>query len=94
MAKTLTKYKVIIVFCKCWCKLVKYKKWPGRRLLKIHRDRIIEDYTWWLLKDNFSPIWTNFYCPCCKNRFATMQLINWKYVFKVNQWQLWEIKRN
>jgi hypothetical protein len=93
MAKKLTSYKIITVWCKCGQKLVKYKKWPWRRLLKIHRDRITKDYSWIFL-DNYDPAWTDLYCPSCKQRITTVQVVNWKYINKVNQWQIWIIRKS
>jgi len=93
MPKKLTKYKVISVWCKCGQELVKYKKGPWRRLLKIHRDRITKDYAWIFL-DNYDPAWTDLLCPNCTERIATVMVVNWKYVNKVNQWQIWIIKKS
>ena len=89
--RKLTKYKVLTVFCRCGQKLLKYKKGPGRRLLKIHRDRITEDYTGLFLND-YSERGTNIHCPSCNKRFATVQIVNGKYVNKVNQGQLGQTK--
>ena len=85
--RKLTKYRVLTVFCRCGKKLLKYKKGPGRRLLKIHRDRITEDYTGIFLND-YSAKGTDIHCPSCGSRFATVQVVNGKYVNKVNQGQL------
>lgn len=85
--KKLTKYKILTVYCRCGLKLLKYKKGPGRRLLKIHRDRITEDYTGIFIND-FSAKGTDILCPSCDKRIATVQIINGKYVNKVNQGQL------
>jgi hypothetical protein len=85
--KKLTKYKILTVYCRCGLKLLKYKKGPGRRLLKIHRDRITEDYTGIFIND-FSDKGTDILCPSCDKRIATVQIINGKYVNKVNQGQL------
>lgn len=93
MVRKLTKYKVMTVFCKCWEKLVKYKKWPWRTLLKIHRDRINKDYQGIFL-NNFEPEWTDIYCTECKNRIATVKVVNWKYINKVNRWNLGVIKKS
>lgn len=56
-------------------------------MLKIHRDRITEDYTGIFIND-FSKKGTDIHCPSCHNRIATVQIINGKYVNKVNQGQL------
>ncbi len=93
MAKKLTKYKVITVFCKCWEKLVKYRKWPGRSLLKIHRDRITKDYQWIFL-NNFDPEWTDIFCIWCKNRISTVKKVNGKFINKVNRGNLGIIRKN
>jgi len=87
MGRKLTKYKVLTVYCRCGQKLLKYKKGPGRRLLKIHRDRVTKDYTG-LFLDDYSERGTDIRCPSCKKRFATVRIINGKYVNKVNQGQL------
>ena len=87
------RYKTISVFCKCGELLVKYKKWGKWRLRKIHRDRITTDYTW-KLSDNTSPVWTDVLCQSCSERIATIQIVSWKYVYKVNQGQLWIIRKS
>ncbi|MBT4267652.1 MAG: hypothetical protein HN580_18970 [Deltaproteobacteria bacterium] len=89
--KKLTKYKILVIHCQCGQKLLKYKKGPGRRLLKIHRDRITEDFTGIFIND-YSEKGTDIYCPSCNKRIATVQVINGKYVNKVNQGQLGLIK--
>ena len=88
MVKKLTKYKILTIYCNCGTKLFKYKKGPGRRLLKIHRDRLTKDY-YNILKEDYSKEYTNIYCPKCKNRFATVQIIGGKYINKVNQGQIY-----
>ncbi|MFK7780349.1 MAG: hypothetical protein QM490_04320 [Candidatus Gracilibacteria bacterium] len=93
MARKLTKYKIISVWCKCGQELVKYKKGPGRRLLKIHRDRITKDYAGIFL-DNFEPAGSDILCPACTSRIATVQVVNGKYVNKVNQGQIGIIKKS
>ncbi len=85
--KKLTKYKILTIYCKCGEKLLKYKKGPGRRLLKIHRDRITEDFTGIFIND-YSEKGTDICCRSCKERIATVQIVNGKYVNKVNQGQL------
>ncbi|MDH3393687.1 MAG: hypothetical protein OEL66_06740 [Desulfobulbaceae bacterium] len=85
--KKLTKYKILTIYCKCGEKLLKYKKGPGRRLLKIHRDRITEDFTGIFIND-YSEKGTDIYCRSCNERIATVQIVNGKYVNKVNQGQL------
>ena len=85
--KKLTKYKILTIYCKCGLKLLRYKKGLGRRLLKIHRDRITKDYTS-LFKENYSPKDTNIFCSKCKKRLATIKVVNGKYVSKVNQGQI------
>lgn len=91
MAKKLVSYKTIKLYCKCWDCLVKYRKGLWRRLLKIHRDRIVKDYTWIFIND-FSRAGTDIFCKNCKGRIATVLNINWKFVNKLNQWQVWIIK--
>ena len=91
MAKKLTKWKILTIYCKCGEKLLKYKKGPGRRLIKIHRDRITKDYTNTFI-DNYSNKNTDIFCPNCTKRLATIQLIGGKYVNKVNQGQIRDIK--
>jgi len=85
--KKLTKYKILTIYCKCGEKLLKYKKGPGRRLLKIHRDRITEDFTGIFIND-YSEKGTDIHCRACGERIATVQIVNGKYVNKVNQGQL------
>ena len=60
-------------------------------MLKIHRDRITEDFTSIFIND-FSDKGTDIHCPSCDKRVATVQIINGKYVNKVNQGQLGLIK--
>ncbi len=91
--RKLTKYKIITIYCKCSQKLLRYKKGPWRRLLKIHRDRITKDYTWIFINDK-SPLGTDIYCPSCKERISTVQIVNWKYINKVNQWQIGLIRKS
>ena len=78
---------MLVVYCRCGQKLVKYKKGPGRRLLKIHRDRISEDFTGLFIND-YSEQGTDLCCPACGKRIATVQIVNGKYVNKLNQGQL------
>ncbi len=85
--KKLTKYRILTIYCRCGQKLLKYKKGPGRRLLKIHRDRITEDYTGIFIND-YSEKGADIYCSSCNKRIATVQIVNGKYVNKVNQGQL------
>ena len=85
--KKLTKYKILTIYCKCGQKLLKYKKGPGRRLLKIHRDRITEDWTGIFIND-YSDQGTDIFCPACDGRIATVQVVNGKYVYKLNLGQL------
>jgi len=89
--KKLTKYKILTIYCQCGLKLLKYKKGPGRRLLKIHRDRITEDFTGIFIND-YSEKDTDIYCPSCHKRIATVQIVKGKYVNKLNQGQLGVIK--
>lgn len=93
MAKKLTKYRIITVWCKCWEKLIKYKKWPWRRLLKIHRDRITKDYAG-IFKENYAEAWSDILCPNCLERITTVQNMNWKFINKVNQGVIWIIKKS
>jgi len=85
--KKLTNYRILTVHCRCGLKLLKYRKGPGRRLLKIHRDRITVDYTGIFIND-YSESGTDIHCPACGKRIATVQVVNGKYVNKVNQGQL------
>ena len=78
---------MLTVYCRCGQKLLRYKKGPGRRLLKIHRDRITEDYTGIFIND-YSVQGTDIFCPSCEKRIATVQTVNGKYVNKVNQGRL------
>jgi hypothetical protein len=89
--KKLTDFKILTIYCKCGEKLVQYKKGPGRRLLKIHRDRITKDFTGIFLND-YSSLNTDILCPKCQGRIATIKCINGKYVNKLNQGQIGDIK--
>lgn len=80
------------VYCKCGEKLVKYKKGPGNRLLKIHRDRIAKNFTGIFIND-YSDEGTDILCPNCNKRIATVKRIKGKYVNKLNQGQLGIVKR-
>jgi len=91
LVKKLTKYKILTIYCKCGIKLIKYKKGGGRRLLKIHRDRITKDFENIFL-DNYDEKNSDILCPNCHQRIATIQIIGGKYVNKVNQGQIGEIK--
>jgi len=88
--KKLTDYKILTIHCKCGEKLARYKKGPGRRLLKVHRDRITKDFSGVL--SNYFPENTDIHCPNCKERIATVKSINGKYVNKLNQGQIGLIK--
>ena len=79
------------MYCACGKKLLKYKKGPGRRLLKIHRDRISKDYTGIFISD-FSTENTDIFCPNCRQRIATVKKINGKFINKLNQGQVGLIK--
>ena len=79
------------IYCKCGQKLLKYKKGAGRRLVKVHRDRISKDFTG-VFENNFSAKNTDIFCPKCKNRIATVKVIGGKYINKLNQGQIGLIK--
>ena len=90
--KSLSKPKILTVFCSCGQKLVKYKKGTGRRLIKIHKDRIVKDFTEdQIFINNFSQN-TELFCPKCKNRIATVKMIKGKYINKLNQGKVGLIK--
>lgn len=89
--RKLTKYKMLTVYCKCWQKLVKYKKGGSWRLIKINKERITEDCAWVFI--NELPENTDVFCPNCWWRLATVKLISWKYMNKLNQWMIWTIKK-
>ncbi len=89
--KKLTRWKILTIYCRCGKKLLRYRKGPGRRLLKIHRDRITKDYAGIFIRD-YSGKGSDIFCPACGMRFATVRLINGKYVNKINQGQLGVIK--
>lgn len=89
--KKVQKTRQLEIYCKCGLKLLKYKKGFGRRLVKVHRDRISKDYSK-IFENNFSEENTDMFCPKCKNRIATVKLINGKYVNKLNQGQIGLIK--
>ena len=72
----------LTLYCKCGEKLVKYKKGGGRRLVKVHADRVTKDFQ--NLFIHSYPEDTNIPCPSCNNRIATVKNINGKYVNKLN----------
>ena len=90
--KSLSKPKLLTVFCLCGQKLVKYKKGTGRRLVKIHKDRVVTDFTIGKIFLNNAPENTDLFCPKCKKRIATVKLISGKYVNKLNQGRVGLIK--
>ncbi len=61
-------------------------------MIKIHKDRIIQDFAG-IFGSNFDNENTDIYCPNCGGRLATVKCVNWKYVNKLNQWMIWNIKR-
>lgn len=91
MAKKLTKYKILTIYCSCGEKLLKYKKGPGNRLLKVHRDRITKDFTD-LFINEYSAENTDIFCKNCGGRISTIKIIGGKYVHKLNQGQIGDIK--
>ena len=91
--KKLTKYRTITVFCRCGERLVRYKKGPGRTLQKIRRDRVVKDYTG-IFMDSESPEGTDIVCVSCEGRIATIKKVNGKFVNKVNQGQLGNIRKS
>lgn len=88
MAKVLTKYKILTIYCACGLKLLQYKKGPGARLIKIHRDRITKDFNNGLFLDHFGAENTDILCPQCNKRLSSVKVIAGKYVNKVNQGQI------
>ncbi len=91
--RKLTKYKIITISCKCGTKLLKYKKGPGRTLIKIHSDRITKDFVG-IFMDDTSPEGSEIICPTCNKRFATVRVVNGKYVNKVNRGRLGIIRKS
>jgi hypothetical protein len=85
------KSRQLEIFCKCGEKLLKYKKGSGRRLIKIHRDRISKDFRE-IFVNNFEKENSDIFCPECLKRIATVKKINGKYVNKLNQGQIGDIK--
>jgi len=83
-------YKTLKVFCTCGKELVKYKKGPGKRLIKIHYNRILKDYHG-IFKPNLKEN-TIIYCPNCNRKFATVRNISGKWVFKLNMGSVGKIK--
>ena len=81
----------LTLYCKCGLKLVKYRKGSGRRLVKVHSDRVSKDFQ--NLFVNSYPENTDILCPDCKKRIATVKKINGKYVNKLNQGQVGNIKK-
>ncbi len=80
---------ILEVYCKCGFKLARYKKGAGRRLVKIHKDRILQDFSHFI---NNYPEHTDLLCPSCKKRIATVKKINGKFVNKLNQGSIGIIK--
>ena len=89
--KKLTKFRILTVYCKCSAKLVKYQKGGSGRLIKLQKHRIVKDY-FDIFINNFDHKNSDVLCPNCKKRFCTIQLIGGKYVYKINQGQLGNIK--
>ena len=87
----LKKYKTLVLYCKCWEKLVKYKKKTDWRLIKIHKDRISEDFKNIFINNDKEN--TDVFCPTCGWRIATVKCINGKYVNKLNQGMVWQISK-
>ncbi len=79
------------IYCSCGLKLLKYKKGSGRRLVKVHRDRISKDYSGVFI-NNYADENTDIFCPQCGARIATVKLISGKYVNKLNQGKIGLIK--
>lgn len=90
--KSLQKPKILTVFCSCGQKLVKYKKGTGRRLVKIHKDRVVKDFTDSQIFLNDLPENTDLFCPKCEERIATVKMISGKYINKLNQGKIGNIK--
>ena len=78
------------IYCKCGFKLVKYKKGSGRRLVKVHSDRVSKDCADLFI--NNLPENSDIFCPKCQNRIATVKCISGKFVNKLNQGQIGLIK--
>jgi hypothetical protein len=89
--KKLTKFRILTVYCKCSAKLAKYQKGGSGRLIKLQKHRIVKDY-FDIFLNNLDAKNSDVLCPMCKNRFATIQLISGKYMYKINQGQLGNIK--
>jgi len=82
-----TKFKTLEVYCKCDNKLFKYLKGGNGRLIKLQKPRIKEDYTKKLLEKY--ELNTEITCPFCEKRIATVKVIGGKYVYKLNQGQIY-----
>ena len=87
----LSKFRILTVYCKCSVKLLKYQKGGSGRLIKLQKHRIVKDY-FDIFINNFDDKNSDVSCPDCKKRFCTIQLIGGKYVYKINQGQLGNIK--
>jgi len=90
--KKLSKPKILTVYCSCGQKLVRYKKGKGRKLVKIHKNRVLDDFTNEKIFLNEFLENTNLFCPQCKKRIATVKLIKGRYVNKLNQGVVGKIK--
>ena len=90
MKKTSKPYHLTL-YCKCGVKLVRYRKGSGRKLVKIHSNRVVSDFFNLFInkhKEN-----TPIFCSSCKNRIATVKKINGKFVNKLNQGQVGLIRK-
>lgn len=72
---------------------MRYKKGPGRTLIKIHRDRITKDYAG-VFGSTPAPEGTEVHCPHCKERIATIRVVGGKYIYKVNRGKLGLIRKS
>lgn len=82
---------MLTVYCQCGHKLVRYKKGGSGRLIKIHKSRIAKDYCGAFIND-YSKENTDIHCPACGERLATIKNVGGKFVNKLNQGVIWDIR--
>lgn len=82
--------KVIEIICQCGLKIAKYEKQGRGKLLKMYLDKILEDKTGVFLKHLKTGQFV--FCPSCKKRLATIQMVHGRPAAKMNQGTIKQIK--
>lgn len=75
--------KTILVKCQCGLKIAKYKKEGKGKLVKMYLDKILEDKAGVFSKQTKTGQFV--FCPSCKKRIATIQMIHGRPAAKINQ---------